>query len=77
MNNMKNTWKSIENLISWKQPALPNIHFFSHDNEATNPKKNNSISYDYFSTIAEKTENSNFQINHLIDFSSMPMKTLS
>ena len=26
MNNIKNTWKGIRNLILWEQSTLPNIH---------------------------------------------------
>ena len=57
MNNIKNTWKGIRNLISWKQSASPYIHLLSQDNETvSNPKKIVNIFNDYFSTIAEKTK---------------------
>ena len=57
MNNIKNTWKGIRNLISWKQSASPYIHLWSQDNETvSNPKKIVNIFNDYFSTIAEKTK---------------------
>ena len=70
MNNIKNTWKAIRNLISWKQSTSPYVHLLSQDNETvSNPKKIVEIFNDYFSTIAE--------INHLINFSSIRKKTLS
>ena len=57
MNIIKNTWKGIRNLISWKKSASPYIHLLSQDNETvTNPKKIVNIFNDYFSTIAEKTK---------------------
>ena len=57
MNNIKNAWKGIRNLISWKQSASPYIHLWSQDNETvSNPKKIVNIFNDYFSTIAEKTK---------------------
>ena len=57
MNNIKNTWKGIRNLISWKQSASPYIHLLSQDSETvSNPKKIVNIFNDYFSTIAEKTK---------------------
>ena len=57
MNNIKNTWTGIRNLISWKQSASPYIHLLSQDNETvSNPKKIAYIFNDYFSTIAEKTK---------------------
>ena len=57
MNNIKNTWKGIRNLISWKQSASPYIHLLSQDNgTVTNPKKIANTFNDYFSTIAEKTK---------------------
>ena len=57
MTNIKNTWKEIRNLTTWKQSASSNIHFFSQDNERVrNPKKSSNICHDYFSTIAEKTK---------------------
>ena len=56
MNNIKNTWIGIRNLISWKLLASPNIHLLPKENEAvTNPKKITNIFNDYFSAIAEKT----------------------
>ena len=40
INNIKNTWKGIRNLISWKQSASPYIHLLSQDNETvSNTKK--------------------------------------
>ena len=57
MKNIKNTWKGIRNLMSWKQPTSPNIHLLSQDNESvTNPKNIGNIFNDYFSTVAEKTK---------------------
>ena len=57
MNNIKNTWKGIRNLISWKQSTSPYIHLVSRDNETvSNPKKIVNIFHDYFSTTAEKTK---------------------
>ena len=57
MNNIKNTWKGIRNLISWKQSASQYIHLLPQDNETvTNPKKIVNIFTDYFSTIVEKTK---------------------
>ena len=57
MNKIKNNWKGIRNLTSWKQCASPYIHLLSQDNErVSNPKKIVNIFYDYFSTIAEKTK---------------------
>ena len=57
MNNIKNTWKGIRNLISLKQLTSPYIHLLSQDNETvSNPKKIVNIFHDYFSTIAEKTK---------------------
>ena len=52
MNNIKNTWKGIRNLISWKQSASPYIHLLSQDNETvSNPRKTANIF-----TVAEKTK---------------------
>ena len=57
MNNIKNTWKGIRNLIPWKQSASPYIQVLSQDNEtASNPKKIVSIFNDYFSAIEETTK---------------------
>ena len=57
MNNIRDTWKRIRTLTSWKQSAPPYIHFLSQDNETVrNPKKTVNIFNDYFSTIAEKTK---------------------
>ena len=40
MNYIKNTWKGIRNLTSWKPSASPKIHLLSQHNETvTNPKK--------------------------------------
>ena len=40
MNNIKNAWKRIRNVISWKQSASACIHLLSQDNETvSNPKK--------------------------------------
>ena len=79
MNNIKYTWKGIRNLISWKQSDSPHIHLLSQDNETvSNPQKIVSIFNDCFSAIAEKLkQKSDFQINHLMNFSSIPTKTLS
>ena len=56
MNNMKNTWKGIRNLISSKQSASPYIHLLSQGNETvTNPPKIVNPFNDYLSTIAGKT----------------------
>ena len=79
INNIKNTYKGIRNLVSWKQSASPYIHLLSQDNETvSNPKKIVNIFNDYCSTIAEKTKaKDRFQINHLVNFSSIPTKTLS
>ena len=40
MNNIKNTWKGIRNLISWKQSASPYIHLWSQDNETVTNSEN-------------------------------------
>ena len=57
MNDIKNTWKRIRNVISWKQFASAYIHLLSQDNETvSNPKKIVNIFNDYFSTIAEKAK---------------------
>ena len=57
MNNKKNTWKGIRNLISCKESASPYIYLLSQENETvSNPKKIVTIFYDYLSTIAEKTK---------------------
>ena len=57
INNIKNTWKGIRNLISCKESASPYIHLLSQENKTvSNPKKIVNIFYDYFSTIAEKTK---------------------
>ena len=57
MNNIKNTWKGIRNLISWKQFASPYIHLLPKENRTiSNPKKIVNIFNDYFSTIEEKTK---------------------
>ena len=79
MNNIKYTWKGIRNLTSWKQSASLYIHLLSQDNEkVSNPLKIVSIFNDCFSPIAEKLkQKSDFQINHLMNFSSIPTKTLS
>ena len=55
MNNIKNTWKEIRNLISWQQSASSYIHFLSQVNKTvSNPKKIANIFNDYFSITAEK-----------------------
>ena len=57
MNNIKNAWKGIRNLISRKQSASPYIHLLSQGNETlSNLQKIVNIFNDYFSTIAEKTK---------------------
>ena len=57
MNNIKNTWKGIRNLVYWKQSASLYIHLLSEDNETvSNPAKIVNIFNDYLSTIAEKTK---------------------
>ena len=57
MNNIRNTWKGIRNLIPWRQSVSPYIHVLSQDNEtASNPKKIVSIFNDYFSAIEETTK---------------------
>ena len=77
MNNIKNDWKVIRNLITWKGSASPKIHLLSKDNETIiNYKKIAIIFNYYFSTIAKKNLNNNFQINHFMNFSNMPTKTL-
>ena len=57
MNNMKNTWKGLRNLISCKQSASPNINLFSNDHErVTKSKKTANIFNVSLSTIAENTK---------------------
>ena len=52
MNNIKNTWKGIRSLISWKQSTSPYIHLLSQDNETlSNPKKIVNIFSDYLVII--------------------------
>ena len=66
-------------MISWKQSVSPNIHLLSQENETvTSTKKITNIFNHYFSKITEKLkQKSNFQINHSMNFSSIPTKTLS
>ena len=57
MNNMKNTWKGLRNLISCKQSASPNINLFLNDHErVTKSKKTANIFNVSLSTIAENTK---------------------
>ena len=50
MNNIKNTWKEIRNLIFWKQSASPNIHLLLQGNESvSNPQTIVNIFIDCFS----------------------------
>ena len=51
MHNIKNTWKEIRNLISWKQSASPNINILLKGNESiSNPQTIVNIFIDYFSS---------------------------
>ena len=57
LNDIKNIWKGIRNLISLKQSPKSNIHLLSHNNETkTDPKNIANIFNDYFISIAEKAK---------------------
>ena len=61
----------MRNLISWKQPASPNIHLLSQNNGTVkNPKKITKIFHDYFSTIAEKTRFSNKSFDEFLQYAN-------
>ena len=65
LNDIKNIWKGIRNLVSLKQSTKSNIHLLSHNNETITAHKNIANMFiDYFSTIAEKQRPKlNSQIN--------------
>ena len=57
LNDIKNKWKGIRDLISLKQSPKSNIHLLFHNSETiTDPKNIANIFNYYFSTIAEKTK---------------------
>ena len=57
MNDIRNTWKGIRNLIPLEQSASPFIYLLSQENDTVSkPKKIVNIFNAYFSTTAEKTK---------------------
>ena len=69
MNNIKNDWKVIRNLITWKGSASPKIHLLSRDNETIiNYKKIAIIFNYYFSTIAKKKLKQQFSNKSFYEF---------
>ena len=74
LNNLKNIWKGIRNLIAIKHSSASNAHMLTHKGATvTDPLRIANIFNDYFSSIAKKTKtNIKFSNKSFQDFLHRP-----